>query len=355
MDSKTPPEDTKKDATEAPAPAAEQKPAEATPAATAETEGGVQASNELDSDAQGGGTVAAGAAAKDGSAPPPPKKSSPLKSLWEKFNIYLLLFLLVIVIAVAALVILTAKSKQEATNNANVATQTLSANQLKQLASTGTTVGNANEVLNIESSAVFAGTVLIRNNLEVAGSLQVSDNLSLPSITVSGQSTLSQVQAQNLVVSGPASIQGLLSAKNSLDVSGDGSFSGSVTAASIITNSLQLSGILTFTNHVNAGGTIPRLAYGSALGSGGTASISGSDTAGSITINTGGSPNPGCFAIVSFTSAFSTTPHVEVTPINFGAAGLDYYVTRTTSSMSVCSINAAPPDVTFGFDYIIFD
>jgi hypothetical protein len=265
-----------------------------------------------------------------------------------------MLFLLLIVIAIGAVVILTAKSKK-ANPTGSVNTQNLSANQLKQLASTGVTIGTSSQILNVESSAVFDGTVLIRNNLEVAGALQLSDNLTLPTLNVSGQATIGQIQAQTLTTSSAATIQGVLSAKNGLNVAGDGSFSGTVTTAKLATSSLQLNGALVFTGHITAGGQIPRLSAGGALGGGGTASVSGSDTSGSISINTGGSPNAGCLATLGFTTAFSSTPHVAVTPIGPAAGGLSFYVERTTSSMSICSLTAPPAGSSFGFDYLVFD
>lgn len=298
------------------------------------------------------------------SAPPPganqpaakKKDKGGLKKVWDKFNLYLILFVLLLVIAGAAVAILVTQGKNAAKQNTGqINAQNLSANALKQLAASGVAVGSPNQVLNVESSAVFDGTVLVRNNLEVAGSLQVSDNLSLPSITVTGVATLTQIAAQNLALSGPASIQGLLTAKNGIAVNGDGSFTGTVTTANLVTNNLQLNGNLVFTHHITAGGQIPGITQGSGLGSGGTASLSGSDTAGSLTVNIGGSPTTGCFATIKFTQAFSTTPHVVVTPIGLAAGGLAFYVNRSAASMSICTASIPQAGSSFAFDYIIFD
>jgi cytoskeletal protein CcmA (bactofilin family) len=295
-----------------------------------------------------------GATDASGGGEPPRKKTNILKKLWQRFNIYLLLLILTIVIAIAVVVILGLKSRNEPAAN-NISAQNLSASALEQLANSSVTIGNASEVLNVQSSAVFSGTVLVRNNLEVAGTLQISGNLTLPGITVSGLSSFSQIQAQSLTITGQSTIQGLLTAKDGLDVTGDATITGDVTAAQISTGALQLNGNLVVTHHITAGGPIPGLVQGSALGAGGTASVSGSDTSGSITINTGGSPSAGCFATLNFSSAFSNTPHVVVTPIGSGAAGLSYYVNRTTNNMSVCTASPPPAGQTFGFDYLIFD
>ncbi|HET8670877.1 MAG TPA: hypothetical protein VFM05_09720, partial [Candidatus Saccharimonadales bacterium] len=119
------------------------------------------------------------------------------------------------------------------------------------------------------------------------------------------------------------------------------------------TNALQLNGDLTLNNHIIAGGPIPGSTRGGALGSGGTASVSGSDTTGSITINTGGSPGPGCFITVNFVKRFNGTPHVIVTPIASGAASINYYVDRSPTEFSICTTNSAPAGQTFGFDYLV--
>jgi cytoskeletal protein CcmA (bactofilin family) len=291
------------------------------------------------------------------SSEPQPSAKPPLfRRLWGKLNIYLLLFVLIILVAGAVLVVLFVKSRKEANNPAGtIGAQNLSPDALKQLANSDVTIGSSNQVLNVASNAVFSGSVLVRSSLEVAGALKVGGDLSLPGITVSGSSKFGQVQADTLAVTGPANVQGVLTAKHGLSVTGAGTFTGAVTAAQISTGALTLNGDLTLTRHITAGGPIPRLSNGTALGSGGTASVSGSDTTGSITINTGSGAGAGCFATLNFTQAFSNTPHVIVTPIGNGAATLSYYVNRSTSSMSVCTVSPPPSGQTFGFDYMILD
>ncbi|MEK7153729.1 MAG: hypothetical protein AAB834_07280, partial [Patescibacteria group bacterium] len=140
-----------------------------------------------------------------------------------------------------------------------------------------------------------------------------------------------------------------------MSVSGNSIFNGPLSAPQISTNSLQLNGDLVLTHHITAGGPIPAVSKGTALGSGGTVSVSGSDTSGSLTINTGGSPGAGCFATINFVRKFNGVPHVTVTPVSSGAAGLNYYVNRSTTEFSVCTTNPAPGGQTFGFDYIALD
>jgi cytoskeletal protein CcmA (bactofilin family) len=208
----------------------------------------------------------------------------------------------------------------------------------------------------VQSSAVFAGQVLIRENLQVAGNLQVGGTLALNNITVSGTGQFGQASvSRNLAVTGDTAIQGAETIGKSLQVSGNGTFSGPLSAPQITTSSLQLTGDLVLTHHIIVGGSTPGRSNGPALGGGGSSSVSGSDTAGSISINTGSSPAAGCFVTINFSSAFSSTPHVLVTPIGSAAAGLAYYVNRSTTSFSVCTGTAAPASSSFGFDYFVLD
>ena len=292
-------------------------------------------------------------------APLPPsteKKPNMFKRLWGKLNIYLLLFILVVLVAAAVVIVMTIKGRHDATTATNtINTQGLTEETLKKLASSETTIGSSSQILNIESNAIFSGSILVKKDLEVAGSIKVNGALALPGITVSGTSSFNQIQASTLSLSGSATVNGTLTARNGLSVNGNGNFTGSVSATQLTTGSLQLNGDLILTHHITGGGAIPGLSQGIALGSGGTASVSGSDTSGSIAINTGSSPGAGCFATINFTRAYNGTPHVIVTPIGAAAASLDFYVNRSTSNFSVCTTSPAAGGQSFGFDYIIMN
>ncbi|HSX33630.1 MAG TPA: hypothetical protein VLF91_04820 [Candidatus Saccharimonadales bacterium] len=290
----------------------------------------------------------------NGTPPPPKKKNVPfIKRFWHKFNIYLLLLVLIIVIAVAILVFLTVKGKQTAQNA--LKTQNLSQSVLQQLASTDVSVGNTKQILTVQSNAIFAGAVLVRSDMEIAGSLQVGGTLNIANLDVTGATQLGDVKTNNLTVAGSLNLQGQLTLKSGINVTGDSNFAGNLTVTQLTTGSLALNGDLNLTHHITAGGTIPIIVKGTAVGGGGTVSLSGSDTSGSITINTGSSPPAGCFATITFSKAFSTTPHIVVTPIGQSAAGLQYYVTRSTTGFLICGASAAPSGDSFGFDYIALD
>ena len=283
------------------------------------------------------------------------KKKLPFfKRLVRGTNIYLLLFILLLVIAgiIATAVYFSSK---KATDN-NVPTQTLTQDALKQLATSDVTVGQPKQTLSVQSNAVFAGKVLVRDSLEVAGTIQVGGSLNVPGITVSGNSIFEQIQInKGLSVAGDTSIQGQLTIAKNLAVGGGATFGGAISAPAVNVNSLQLNGNLTLTKHIAAGGSTPNRSNGDALGSGGTTAVSGSDIAGSVNVNTGSSPGAGCFLTVNFTTKYNSTPRVMITPVGSAASGLAYYTNRTTSSFSICAASIPPANASFGFDYFIVE
>jgi cytoskeletal protein CcmA (bactofilin family) len=284
------------------------------------------------------------------------KKKFSIKRLSDHFNIYLLVSALLVILVIVGVVFIYFKANQQAKNfnGSNTTSQNLSASALQQLASSGTTIGDAKHILNVESNTVFQGTVLVRGNLQVAGTVQIGNTLALVGLTVSGQTSLGVLQSKDLTVGGKAAIQGQLSAA-SLSIAGGGSFNGALTAPVVETNSLQLNGDLGITHHIDTGGGVPGSSRGNALGGGGTASVSGSDTAGTISIHTGSNPAAGCFISISFSTSFGNTPHVVVSPVGFAAATLQYYVDRSTSGFSLCTANSATGSTSFDFDYIVMD
>ncbi len=284
-----------------------------------------------------------------------PKKKRGPKDLIARMNIYLLLFMLVVVIVIIAVVLIFLKTNsQQPTQNNKISSQNLSASALEQLANNGTTIGDAKHILNVQSNTVFQGTVLVRGNLQVAGTVQIGNTLALVGLTVSGQSSFGQLQAKSLNVAGNTAVQGQLTA-TSLSVAGGGSFNGAVTAPVLVANSLQLNGDLGITHHIDTGGGVPGSSRGGSLGGGGTAAVSGSDTAGSISLHTGTNPTAGCLATIYFANSFGNTPHVVISPVGFGAAGLKYYVERSTTNFSVCTASTPTASSSFEYDYIVMD
>jgi cytoskeletal protein CcmA (bactofilin family) len=270
-----------------------------------------------------------------------------------------LLFLLGVVVLIAVTVALYLKNRSNdnvAKNDAAIASQSLSSDALQQLAKNGVQVGDPKQTLNIQSNSVFSGAVLIRGELQVAGGLKIgSGSLNVPGLNVTGSASINKLQTQDLAVAGNGAIQGQLTVQRNLSVNGSGTFNGPLSATQISVSRLQLTGDLTLTHHLVAGGAIPGRVNGGALGGGGTSSVSGSDTAGSISIHTGSGTHSGCFTTINFTEHFQSTPHIVVTPVGSAAAGLNYYIQRSTTNFSICTTSAAPTGSSFGFDYIAFD
>lgn len=286
----------------------------------------------------------------------PVKKKSRIRRLLDNFNIYLLLFTLLIVIAIAITVVSLVQNRRSLDRDKlQMTTEPLSEEILNQLRQADVKVGNPRQILSIESNAIFAGKVLIKDSLEVASSINVGGSINAAGFNASGSSVMNELQTSQLQVAGDAAIQGSVNIQNNLTVAGSGNFSGSLTASSLNIQNLQIDGDLQFNRHINPSGGNPGKSDGNAVGSGGTSSVSGTDTAGTITINTGGGPPPGCFITVNFTQPFNGTPHVVITPVGPTAANLNYYVDRSSSNFSVCTTNSAPGSQNFMFDYVVMN
>ena len=92
------------------------------------------------------------------SATPPPQPSKPplLKSIWKRFNIYLLLFVLVIVIFAGVTAGFYLKSNNDTKSaQETIDSQSLSEEAAKQLSSSSVTVGSTKQILNVASNAIF--------------------------------------------------------------------------------------------------------------------------------------------------------------------------------------------------------
>jgi hypothetical protein len=106
---------------------------------------------------------------------------------------------------------------------------------------------------------------------------------------------------------------------------------------------------LTIGGHVITRGNAPAVATGPGVGSNGTTSISGNDASGTVAVNTGVGAAGGLLASVTFTRAYSTTPHVIVTPVgNY----VNVYINRTVNGFTISSAGALAP-AGYAFDYIV--
>jgi hypothetical protein len=315
------------------------------------------ASNALDAPTDSGSTSApaADAAAAPGPDGKPPKQPNAFKKFLKKVNVYLLLFLLVVVIT-ASIGIVSYLNSRKADQQAALQTQGLTTDALSKLASSDVSVGNAGQTLTIQGNAIITGQTLIRSDLNVAGTIRVGGDVQVSTLTVANKANLADTQINSLQVAQNTIAQGSVTIQQGLNVGGASSFSGAVTIGQLTVSKLIMSGngTLQVPNHIGFTGPSPSRSIGTtALGSGGTASINGSDTTGTVNINTGGGTAAGCFITLTFAKAFSNTPHVLVTPVGSGAGNTNWYVNRSTTNFSICTNNAAPTHQTFAFDYFI--
>lgn len=283
-----------------------------------------------------------------------PKKPSSFKKILRKANIYFLLFLLIVIIG-AAITVINYLNSQEEPEQPNIVSQELTEEQLRQLGSTDTSVGDASQTLTIRGSAVIDGQTLMRGNLNVAGNLQTGGSIQGPSLMISGSSNLGEVQINSLQVANNVSIQGDTTMRN-INIAGASSFSGPMTASQITVSRLVMSGnaSLEVPNHIGFTGPTPNRTINSPqLGSGGSASVSGSDTTGTVNIATGNGPVAGCMVRINFNQRFSNQPHVLVSPIGNAAGRTDYYVDRDQAGFSICAASPAPANQSFAFDYFV--
>lgn len=278
-----------------------------------------------------------------------------IRGLLSHLNIYLLLFILVILLALIIAFLAMRSNNQQTAKDAIKSSQDLTQETIDQLKDTQSVLGDPKQTLNIESNAIFSGKVLVRDSLDVAGTIKVGGSLSLPGITVSGTSSFDSVQINNLQISGDTAIQGTLSVQKGITVSGSATFSGPISAPQVTTDNLELNNDLKINRHIDTGGPAPGITPGSSIGGGGTVSINGTDTAGTVTINTGGSTGGGILANMTFSRPFNETPHCVVSPIGYGAAALDYYLTRTVNGFTIATTNAPPGGTSFSFDYVCID
>lgn len=122
----------------------------------------------------------------------------------------------------------------------------------------------------------------------------------------------------------------------------------------ITVQALAVTGNLTVNGHIITGGGTPSTAVNANAGVGASCVVSGTDTAGSITITTGSSGVvAGTQCTVTFSSAFGAAPRVVVGPSNAATAPLDPYIGSTaTGNFTVGVGTAGSTSTAYKFDYV---
>ncbi len=291
----------------------------------------------------------------DGNPGDAPKELKGFKKILKKFDIYLAGVVLLIVLASVFFMVSLLNSKK-APKTPTITSKTLTQGSIKDLGKSNVTINNSAQTLTVEGNAVFIGQVLIRNSLAIAGDVSIGGTLNVPNITVTNLSNLNDVQIKTLQIATDLNSEGNTKLNN-LSVTGLANFAGPITAPQISVRSITVTGSeasLNIPGHIAFTGPPPsRTNFNQGvLGSGGTASIGGSDTAGVINVSTGNGPGAGCFLTVTFVQKFAANPKVFISPIGPGAGASQYYITENPSSFTIC-MNTPPANDIFQFNYFV--
>jgi hypothetical protein len=83
------------------------------------------------------------------------------------------------------------------------------------------------------------------------------------------------------------------------------------------------------------------------------ATIDGNDTAGTITVVAGASTTNGVVAEVTFNTAFTAVPRINLTALNQQAVATPVYIEKSLNGFVLKSVNQVTPGETYQFDYFI--
>lgn len=223
--------------------------------------------------------------------------------------------------------------------------------------------GGSAQVLTISSSALFSKRVAINNDLKVTGGISSAGPTNLGDLTVDKTSTLGVTNiraalnvAGPLILQSPAILNGGATAKGDLSASGNGTFGGSLSAGIINAQNLAVTGNLSLNGHLIITGQRPTVSLASESGSGASANIDGSDSAGTVSLNTGNVPTSttaggGLLINVTFRTAYGRVPRVLLTPVGQSTGGLPYYVQRTATGFTIGASSAIRSNTGYAFDY----
>lgn len=262
--------------------------------------------------------------------------------------------------------------KGQAKTNAQLAVQgqvTVDQSALDKLGVNRNPVGDQGIQLTVNPNAKFNGNVQIGGDVQIGGQFTLNQPLSANAATfttlkagktsvsdlnINGDATASNLNLRkDMTVVGTSRLQGPVTTSSLLtaagiNVTGNLSVGGVLSVNSFHSSTLIVDGNMTIGGHIITRGSAPSVSRGTSLGSGGTVSISGNDTAGTVAANAGVGGSSGKVACVSFQHTYSNTPHVIIT----ASAPLDPYVSRNAAGFCIYAGNTMAPGGYF-FDYIV--
>jgi hypothetical protein len=226
----------------------------------------------------------------------------------------------------------------------------------------GNSAGKASEVLTISSSSLFNNRVAVNSDMKVTGGLEVDGTTNLGNLNATKTTTLGVTNVGGqLTVNGPLTVQNAAlfnagaSYKGNLAATGNGTFGGSVSAATLSVQSLTVTGSLNLDGHINIGGLNPSASVESAAGSGASASVVGNDAAGTVTINTGSVPGNlnqgGSFVRVTFHNNYPSVPTIVIAPDGRSSALLQPFLIKSANWFIIGTSFDAVSHSTYSFDY----
>ena len=168
------------------------------------------------------------------------------------------------------------------------------------------------------------------------------------------------LQGTSLALSGEATIGGSLHIGGPLNVSGSTTLGGLTVRehaefqGTLVARDAEFTGTLSVNGHIVSRGSRPTVAAGQALGSAGaTASVDGTDTAGTIVLTSDGAQTAGVIARIGFQKAFDTSYKVVLSATNEHAADLRVYVVKTATGFDVVARSPLTTATQYQFDYIV--
>lgn len=286
------------------------------------------------------------------------------------------LAVVVLILAInAAVITLVLKNQNKSEKQSNQEEVVISAETLSGLGVNRAPIGDQGVELLVGPDSKFRGKVQVGGDVSIAGQLQLNSkfsaaqaslaqleagNTALAQLNVNGDTSASNLALRGtLTVNGQTRLQGavtitqLLTVNNNLNVAGSLAVGGTLSVGTFQANNIVSGSNITMGGHFITRGAAPSVSAGGAVGSNGTVSISGSDAAGTVAVNTGGGAGNGIVANISFRNRYGNTPKVVVTAVGYGVRGY-VYVNRSASGFSI----GVDGPITAGghaFDYIVME
>jgi len=236
----------------------------------------------------------------------------------------------------------------------------ISTEDLNKLGINRSVIGNSGVELVVAPDAQFKGKLAVAGDTSISGAVVLNSkfkasegnvaqlqagNTALAQLNVNGKSTLSDLNLRkNLVVTGITHLQGpstfsqAVAINNSLTITGNLVIGGKLTVSTFSVR------------HFGSTGSTPNVGKGSDIGSNGTVSISGNDTAGTVVANTGVGGGSGTLVNVAFNSQYSSAPKVVISPVGVGGS---FYVTNITVGGFSIGISSNLSPGQYKFNYIV--